>query len=311
MNSHEQANQVVILVNPKAGGSSSADRVARLGELLRQRGFEPTVFDDLGAAADVANRWHAGRRLRALVAVGGDGTAAEIVNRTVAGMPLTLLPAGNENLLARYLGLNRSLEELCQTISDGETIRLDAARAGNRIFLLMLSCGFDAEVVYRVHRRRTGHVRHLDYIKPILDVMRSYAYPALRVRSGGGVDLPFRWLFVFNLPCYARGLCASPKACGADGRLDVCGFASGGIWKGLGYAAAIACGRHQRLRDWQCLATERLTVTADVPVHYQIDGDPGGMLPIDVEVLPERLTLLVPRGSRHVPTSQPLGGFVS
>jgi diacylglycerol kinase family enzyme len=30
-------------------------------------------------------------------------------------------------------------------------------------------------------------------------------------------------------------------------------------------------------------------------VPYQLDGDPGGFLPLDIEVLPERLTLWVPK----------------
>ena len=30
------------------------------------------------------------------------------------------------------------------------------------------------------------------------------------------------------------------------------------------------------------------------PITYQLDGDPGGYLPVDVEVLPNRFTVLVP-----------------
>jgi diacylglycerol kinase (ATP) len=38
----------------------------------------------------------------------------------------------------------------------------------------------------------------------------------------------------------------------------------------------------------------RVRITADVPVMYQLDGDPGGFLPLDIEILPQRLTMLVP-----------------
>jgi diacylglycerol kinase family enzyme len=30
------------------------------------------------------------------------------------------------------------------------------------------------------------------------------------------------------------------------------------------------------------------------PVPFQIDGDPGGVLPLEIEVLPGRMTLLGP-----------------
>jgi diacylglycerol kinase (ATP) len=35
-------------------------------------------------------------------------------------------------------------------------------------------------------------------------------------------------------------------------------------------------------------------IESDVPVPYQLDGDPGGYLPLEIEVLPNRLTLIVP-----------------
>jgi diacylglycerol kinase family enzyme len=38
---------------------------------------------------------------------------------------------------------------------------------------------------------------------------------------------------------------------------------------------------------------EALRIESDEPVPYQLDGDPGGLLPVDVEVLPERLRLVV------------------
>jgi diacylglycerol kinase family enzyme len=45
----------------------------------------------------------------------------------------------------------------------------------------------------------------------------------------------------------------------------------------------------------------RLRITAKEPVAYQLDGDPGGVLPLDVEVLPERVTLVVPAPEEKPP----------
>ena len=67
--------------------------------------------------------------LRTLIAVGGDGTAAELVNRTVPGLPLTVFPAGNENLLARHFGLGPTPEECCRTVVEGAMVQCDAGLA--------------------------------------------------------------------------------------------------------------------------------------------------------------------------------------
>jgi diacylglycerol kinase family enzyme len=300
------ADQVVISVNPKAGARSPRSRVEALVELLKARNLTPHVLTDLNEVGACANGLFAEGRLRALVGVGGDGTAAELVNRTAAGTPLTLLPAGNENLLARYLGLGKSPEELCRTIAEGSIRRLDAGSANGRVFLLMVGCGFDADVVHRVHVNRTGHIRSRNYAKPILAAIRSYGYPAIRVyleelgdtqghrQDACATGLEVRWLFVFNLPCYGGGLRIAPQADGADGLLDVCAFRRGSLWHGLRYAAAVFCRLHPRLADFSTCRVRRLRITSESEVRYQLDGDPGGVLPLDIEVLPGRLTMVVP-----------------
>lgn len=297
------ADRVLISVNPMAGFRSSQHRVDRLVELLRQRGFQAEILTELERVAELANHQHTEGRLRALVGVGGDGTAAELANRVAPGVPVTMLPAGNENLLARYLKLGHTPEDVCRTIAGGSLVRLDVGRADRRIFLLMIGCGLDAEVVRRVHDRRTGHIGKRHYLKPIWELIRSYEYPELRVYWGHGdadaaeVQSPpdaVRWLFAFNLPCYGGGLRLAPQADGTDGLLDVCAFRRGSPWHTLRYTAAVLRGRHQAMADCTTRRVRRLRITSQAEVPYQLDGDPGGWLPVDVEVLPDRLALIVP-----------------
>jgi diacylglycerol kinase family enzyme len=181
--------------------------------------------------------------------------------------------------------------------------QFDAARAGNRIFLLMLGCGFDAEVVHRLHSRRTAHVGRWHYLKPFISAVRSYEYPEMQVQWGEGVvcagetparPLSARWLFAFNLPCYGGGLRICGQADGTDGLLDVCTFRGGGLWRTIEYIGAALMRQHQRLADFAVHRTQRLRITAEAEVRYQLDGDPGGVLPVEVETLPGRLSALVP-----------------
>ena len=298
------ADRVVISVNPKAGARSVVESVDGLVNLLRASGIVAEVDTSLDAVTEAATRWHGEGRLRALVGVGGDGTAAELVNRTPPGLPFAMLPSGNENLLARYLGWSKSPEAVCQMLLDGHVRQLDAGRANGRLFLLMVGCGFDAHVVRCVHGRRTGHIRSRDYFKPILHSIRTYHYPAMEVTHEASSQLAAeeasvsetaRWLFVFNLPCYGGGLRIAPHADGSDGLLDACLFRGGGMWHGLRYACGIRLGFHHRMRDVVTRRVRRLTVSADAEVPFQLDGDPGGVLPLEIETVPERLTLVVPR----------------
>ena len=90
----------------------------------------------------------------------------------------------------------------------------------------------------------------------------------------------------------------APWADGSDGALDLCTFDGGSLRNGLRYVTAAQLGRHRHLADCRLARVTRLRITSDQPVRYQLDGDPGGWLPLEIEVLPRRLTLIVPRGHR-------------
>jgi diacylglycerol kinase family enzyme len=300
---------VLLSVNPKAGRGSAARRVDRLVELLQEQRFQVNIYTDLTEVSAQANRLHAEGRLRALVGIGGDGTAAELANRTNEGVPITLLAAGTANLLAKHLRLSAKPDRLLQTITEGRLLRLDAGRANGRLFLVVVGCGFDADVVQRVHQHRENnpqgaHISYLSYLKPILRSIRSYQYPEIRVYCDPSRDqaaqdqsppISARWVFVCNLPRYGWGFPLAPEADGGDGLLDLCTFRRGSLLRGLGYAAAAQLGgSHRRLADCVIRQGRQFRITSEEPVEYELDGDPGGTLPLDVAVLPERVTMVVP-----------------
>jgi diacylglycerol kinase (ATP) len=155
-----------------------------------------------------------------------------------------------------------------------------------------------------VHQQRRGHIQHWSYVKPILDAIRNYEYPPLRVHyaledAADGAELTeqieARWVFVVNLPRYAGGLSFAPQASACDGLLDVCTFREGSLWNGLMYLGGVVLGQHQSMSDCKVIRTRRLRIEADVAAPYQLDGDPGGELPAEFRVLPKRMTLIVDR----------------
>lgn len=292
-----QPDRVLIAVNALAGATSSRHLVERLQSLLTARGWQAEVQTELAIVSKLANSWHEAGRLRAVIGVGGDGTAAALLNATGPGVPITLLARGTENLLAKHFHMGFSPEAVVEIVAAGAPRSFDAGVANGRLFVLMASCGFDAEVISRVHARRQGHIRHWNYVRPILEAIRSYDYPPLTIHmtcgEGKEETLQSRWLFAFNLPCYAFALGLAPRADGRDGLLDACAFERGSFWHGLRYLTAVTSGQHEQLADCRTRRVRRLRIESPRPVPYQIDGDPGGVLPLEIEVLPGRMTLLM------------------
>ncbi len=296
------ARRVLIAVNPTAGAKSRRSVIEQLAASLAELQLLPEVVTSLEEIAIRSAALLQIGELRSVVAAGGDGTAAEVVNRTPPGTPVAVFPQGTENLLANYLEMSRKPADLAAVIAAGRTAWLDAGRAGGRLFLLMASAGFDAEVVRRLDAERAGNISRWTYAKPILETIRTYNYPALRVycaqeNTAGQLiwsePIVCKWAFVFNIPRYAYGLQFAPTANTADGLLDLVTFQRGGLAAGLRYLSTVVLGLHPKLADHAAVRCSRLRIEADGPVHYETDGDPGGLLPLEIEAVPRRLRVLV------------------
>jgi diacylglycerol kinase (ATP) len=287
---------VVILANPRAGAGSSRAHVEELVAGLRERTLEPLVCWDREEFSAAVRR-EADRELRCVVSAGGDGTLVETLNRA-PGQPVALLPVGTENLVARFLKIERSGQKLAQIIAAGAYRRLDLARAqaaaASRVFCLMAGAGFDADVVHRLHRRRHGHIDKASYVWPIIEALRRYPYPMMEVEDlDSGECFRGAQVFVFNLPQYAAGLPLAPEARGNDGRLDLCVFERPGIANLFRYVTSVLRGRRDKIRDFHHRFVRRVRLTAGQTVRLQTDGDPAGSLPVTIDVIPAALTLLV------------------
>ncbi len=177
------AGRVLILVNRKAGAGRRRVVVDHVVECLASTGIATTVLSDLAELADAAHAAAEAGELRAVVSAGGDGTVTAALNAAPPGTPLAVLPMGTENLLARYLRHRSMPESILSLMTEGVVVPLDAARAGERLFAMVLSAGLDAEVVRRVHDQRTGNITHLAYARPLLQAIGGYQYPKVTATS--------------------------------------------------------------------------------------------------------------------------------
>jgi len=285
---------VAIQRNPISGTGARRGVLLELIRELKRRNIRPRLFasrERLQAKiADAAAR----EQLRCVVAAGGDGTIGDVVNR-YPGLPLATLPLGTENLLAKYLGIQPSGAQVAELIAGGSCRRLDLGQLNGRRFTLMASCGFDADVLQRAHASRRGHIRKWHYVAPIWHSIAKYNHPPVRVFVN---DEPHprlaRLLIAVNVPKYAYGIPFAPQATADDGQLDLCLFEQGSTFQMARYLGQVIAGRHQKLSDVTCLKASRVRVEADEFVPWQMDGDPAGLTPVTLEVLPAALEIFAP-----------------
>lgn len=319
---NRSASHILIAANPKSGRSGSASQVRALEQGLIEQGFLCETLHDLDAFRDRSLQLHAQDQLRAVVSAGGDGTVAALANMLPASIPIQLFPLGTENLLAKHFGITADIPLTVRALAAAKPLKIDAGSANGKLFLVMASCGYDAEVVRCMHAIRRGHINRWSYAGPIWSALRKYSFPEMPFRLEDQTlprvpptDSPpatktqascrenqAAWLFVFNVPKYAANLEFCPQANPTDGRLDVCTFRRPGIPHGLAYLTRLYLRNHDRMRGFSHQLCTGLHLDAPTDRHgqpladipYQLDGDPGGVLPLNIEVLPERLTLILP-----------------
>ncbi len=144
---------VGITANAHSGRGQGKTRVEQLVRALRRRGLGSRVAWTLGERAELVRVAGLDADCRGLVAAGGDGTVAALINERPR-VPVTVLPAGTENLFAQQFGIGRDVEALADTIAAGQSVRIDLGSADGRLFSLMAGLGFDADVVSRHHEAR-------------------------------------------------------------------------------------------------------------------------------------------------------------
>jgi diacylglycerol kinase family enzyme len=76
----------------------------------------------------------------------------------------------------------------------------------------------------------------------------------------------------------------------------MCSFRGGGNLRGIFYLASVLLQKHRRWCTTSFRKFRKLSVRCSDPqasVPFQLDGDPGGYLPLEIEVVSDYLTVLV------------------
>ena len=287
--------RALLVVNPKATATSVRVRDVLTHALASEVKLDVVQTRHRGHALELA-AGAAEEGLDVVVALGGDGTVNEVVNGLLAdgpraGLPaLGVVPSGSTNVFARALGLANSAVEatgqLLDALRDERRRSIGLGRADDRWFTFCAGLGLDAEVVRRVELARDRGAK---------------ATPQLFVRTGTShffrdaerremqmtVRVPGRepervgLALVCNTTPWTylgpRPVVPCPDA-SFDTGLDLFALRSLGAVGTLRHLQQILStsprprGRH--LLGLHDVAS--FTIDADVPLPFQVDGDPMG-----------------------------------
>jgi len=296
---------IQLIINPKYGSSSNKTLAKGFCEYIREHKFNVKVefTKSLEHARELAEAAAVDYSCCMVAASGGDGTIREVVHGLEGSdKPLLIIPGGTENLLANELGFDEKLETIIRAFESENICDLDTGKANERYFTCLVGFGFDGEIVRKVAAERKGHIRHLDYFWPIWRTFWEYDFPEFEVEVDGEKIFSGPGLvFVGNISRYAIGLQVLYKAKFGDGLLDVCIYRCHSRMALLKHSAMTILKQQKRSHNVIYRQGTKIRVTSLADTVTEIDGDPGPGLPVDIEVVPRAVKVIVP------PNAKPAG----
>ena len=297
----------LVIFNPTAGWRRRRRLDATL-RLLREAGVVCELAETRGrgdAEALAREAADAARPPSLVIAAGGDGTINEVANGLVAGSalpPLAILPLGTANVLAAEIGLATTPAAIAAAILGGRRLDVPVARVtldtagsagGARAFLLMAGAGFDAHVVEGVRPAVKRLLGKGAYVLETGRQMLRFRFPRYRV-TVDGVEHDAASVVVARGRFYGGRHLAAPDArLDADG-FQVCLFETGGRLAVLRYGVALLLGRLPKAAGYRIVPGRHVTVEGPAGDPVQADGDIIARLPVQIDLAPRLLSLVVP-----------------
>lgn len=287
----------LLIANPAARRARS--RLAAAARALGSQGARVDVAttERPGHAAEIAAA--RAESYQAVFTLGGDGTAMEVVGALAGrGIPIGILPGGTGNLVARALGIPIATQRAATALLKGEIAEVDLGRlSSGRCFAFSCGVGVDARMIRDtppIWKRRLGIIAYA-----FVAVRASLRNVTFRVRAtvdGEVVERDATAVMVANFGAVLSDLIVlGPRIARDDGRLDLCVFSPASGWEALGIAWRLL---RKDFRPHPAIVYRsgaRFRVECFPPQEAQADGELVGTTPVEIEVHPRAVRLLLPR----------------
>jgi diacylglycerol kinase (ATP) len=298
--------RIAVILNPASGRGQGARRrvdleqmLARMATDMASNGTEWKILETTGAgSAGALARRAVEEGANVVAAAGGDGTLNEVVNGMVgidAGAACGLLPLGTGNDFARHIRLGTDLERAVHTLFHGAPQPVDLGRAGDRWFINIAGCGFDALVADRINRGIRNLHGTAAYVAAVCQCLLTLRAAHLTLTlDGQTLTADALMCSVANASCYGGGMRIAPEARIDDGLFDICLLRDAGRLEFLRAFPRVFKGTHITHPKVTMLRAVEVTIQSDPPLPILIDGDVVGTTPVTFTLHPHALPILMP-----------------
>lgn len=234
--------------------------------------------------------------LRAVVAIGGDGTVNEVGSGVIGEpIPFGMIPAGTGNDFASAHQIPIQPKKALFRILNFQPEPIDTAMVNGQPMLGSMGVGFDVSVVDRVNRSALKKwFGSFSYGIEAIKCLFSYKPQSMTLTiDGSEYPLEKSWMVtIANIRQYGGGIRICPHADTKDGYLDICCVQNVSKGQFIRAFPLTYFGWHTRHPAMWFGRGRKIDILGMKSLLYHIDGEVKGTTPVQIEVNPRSLLLL-------------------
>jgi YegS/Rv2252/BmrU family lipid kinase len=294
-------NKTYVVVNPASGHyradtvGAAIERAAATGGHVEFRELQP------GERVPDIVRGALAEGFDLFVAVGGDGTVSGVVEG-LDGAPahVAIVPAGTGNLVARELGIPLDPVEAAALVAGPHSTRtIDAMQVEGQVFVLNVGVGISSATVRDTTNETKRRFGRAAYVGTGLREMLGFR-PCFFTVTVDGRDTVLRATEVTVANCDFIGDIPwpwAPTILPDDGKLDVCLVLVPTAAESIRSWLRVMRHRRKPLPNVRWLRARRsIRIEPNRKLPVQGDGELIGETPVEVTVLPDAVSIIVPAG---------------
>ncbi|RFU67392.1 diacylglycerol kinase family lipid kinase [Peribacillus saganii] len=291
--------KAMVIINPSSGKEKSRQYLPHLQEVLQPFYNELAIKETQkeGDAVSFAKE-ACMNKYEAVITMGGDGTISETINGLgeQEHVPaLGIIPFGTINDFARALHIPLEPIAAIDLLSKQFIKEVDIGKINNGYFMNVLAIGAIAEASYTVtadQKTKLGPIAY--FVEGVKALIRKTPFE-FRIEHDSGAWEGKAYLMVAALTNSVGGFeSLEPNAEVNDGKLHVFIIKEISFQKIFKIIPSLLKGELKHNDQVEYIRTSRLAVTSPEKLAVNIDGDEGVLLPIQVQVLKNHLSVFVP-----------------
>ena len=284
-----------MVVNPISGDLDKLEFVEAATLYCKNKKFELKIFytTEKDDRKEIRRLYEENKPERVII-VGGDGTIKLVADALQnSDVIFGILPAGSANGLTVDLNFSKILSENILVAFENDFIQIDMVCINGHKSLHLSDLGLNAELIKNYENSKIRG--KIGYILQSITTLSGEELPfnAVIKTAEDTFEVNSKMIVIANSKKYGTGVVINPLGLLNDGKFEIV------VLKNLNLIlfSKIVMGNMplDSDEDVMIISTSSATITTDVPIHFQIDGEYYGMTKsLEIEILEKNFKVAVP-----------------